>query len=258
MPLIRLHNPRKGRVTRRVAHRPGAPRRKRNLLWGKEGLTLMANPKRRHRRNRSKKGSVRHRARRSNPMYRARPRVRRRAHRLNPHRRHFRHRRNPAMLGDLKSLALDFAYLAGGGITTRSVPQLLIPTYNTGFVGYGLNLLVAAVTSAMIGKWRGPSAGRAWLLGGVAFTLSRAIDDYTGAQLVSFAQFTPGGHPMLSGDAGYGVGMSGLYKTASFVLPTDSLPALPSAEQAAAVAVAPTPTGMGWSTRWGGGRGGWN
>lgn len=140
---------------------------------------------------------------------------------LNP-RRHHRRRRNPGFAGlpDLKNLAVKTAYLAGGGITARSVPQLIVPQYNTGWLGYGMNLLTSAVTAALIGRWRGAAASEPWLLGGFAFTLSRMVDDYAGLKILSFAQYTP---PFqLSGDATYG--MAGVYAGLNFPLPSNSLP----------------------------------
>jgi hypothetical protein len=164
---------------------------------------------------------------------------------LNP-RRHHRRRRNPGFAGlpDLKGLAMDTLYLAGGGITARSLPQLLVAQYNTGWMGYGMNLLTTAVTAFLVGKWQGQAASRPWLLGGFAFTLSRIIDDYAGLKILSFAQYTP---PFqLAGDATYG--MRGVYASLSFPLPSNSLAALPA--PAVAVPVnnngAPVQAGMGW------------
>lgn len=115
---------------------------------------------------------------------------------------------------------MDAMYLAGGGITARSLPQLVIPQYNTGWLGYGLNLLTTGLSAALIGKWRGAAASRPWLLGGFAFTLSRIIDDFAGLKILSFAQYTP---PFeLAGDATYG--MRGVYAGLNFPLPSNSLP----------------------------------
>ena len=170
---------------------------------------------------------------------------------LNPRRHHRRHR-NPAGLGfpDLKGLAMDTAYLAGGGITARSLPQLIVPQYNTGWLGYGMNLLVTGLTAALIGKWKGPSASKPWLLGGFAFTLSRIIDDYAGLKILSFAQYTP---PFqLAGDAVYG--MAGVYASLNYPLPSNSLPPGAMAALTAGPAEAangngaPAKAGVGWDS----------
>jgi hypothetical protein len=72
----------------------------------------------------------------------------------------------------------------------------------------------------LIGKWRGAAASKPWLLGGVAFTLSRIIEDYAGLKILSFAQYSP---PFqLAGDATYG--MAGVYAGLNFPLPSNSLP----------------------------------
>lgn len=142
---------------------------------------------------------------------------------------------------------MDTLCLAGGGITARSLPQLLVAQYNTGWLGYGMNLLTTAVSAFLVGKWQGQAASRPWLLGGFAFTLSRIIDDYAGLKILSFAQYTP---PFqLAGDATYG--MRGVYASLSFPLPSNSLPALPGpAMLPAATPVnnngAPVQAGMGW------------
>lgn len=149
---------------------------------------------------------------------------RRRRHRRNPlvTVRHRRRRRNQGF-GEIRGLATDAAYLAVGGITARSVPQLLTPAYNTGLVGYGLNMLTAFVTASLVRRWKSNAYGP-WLLGGFAFTLSRVIDDYAGLKLVSFAQYTP---PFqLAGDPHYG--MAGVFASASLPLPsTTTTRALP-------------------------------
>ena len=141
---------------------------------------------------------------------------------------------------------MDTAYLAGGGVTSRSLPQLLAPQYNTGNLGYGMNLLTAAASAALIGKWRGPGAGRVWLLGGFAFTLSRIVDDYAGLNILSFAQYSPPASLSLSGDVNYG--MAGVYKELAYPLPSQSL--LPAGLPAAPVAVPANgdtaKAGMGW------------
>ena len=215
----------------------------------------MANPRRKRRH--AKRRVVRHRARSHNaPM--------RRRRRSNPHRtshrrrnatlvmrnRHHRRRRNPssigASLGNLKGLMLDSAYAIAGGIATRSLPQALLPNQNTGIMGYGLNILTAAVGSAAITKFtKNARAGGMFLLGGIVMTVGRVIDDRFGAQLVSFAAINPGGSPFLQGDSTYDMKvhrrLSGVYRDANFPLPTDPL-MLP--------APAAAPAGVaGWASR---------
>lgn len=236
MAIIRLHNPRRGGKRR---NRPAARRKARRKNFAGPGgvLTYMANPRRKRRS--SKRRTVRHRARSSNaPLRRRRRSNPRRSHRrsrnatLVMRNRHHRRRRNPssigASLGNLKGLLMDSAYAIAGGIATRSVPQAVLPNQNTGLMGYGLNILTAAVGSAAITKFtKNARAGGMFLLGGIVMTVGRAIDDYFGAQLVSFAAINPGGSPMLSGDSTYDMKvhrrLSGVYRDANFPLPIDPL-----------------------------------
>ena len=258
MPIVRLHNP-SGRNTKRTVRRtrPKHRARRKNSL-GEGVLTFMANPKHKrksggpHRRRSSNRKIVRYKARASNAPKRHRRRSSNPARRVGGRRRknalvsvHNRHRRrhNPAF-SDVKGLALDVAYLAGGGVATRSLPQLVAAQYNTGLLGYGLNILTAVATSELIGRWK-PAAKRPWLLGGVAFTLSRIIDDYAGLNILQFAQYNPPASFQLAGDAGYG--MAGVYKTLDVALPSNSL--LPAGLPAASAVPANGETakaGMGW------------
>lgn len=232
MPIIRLHNP-KRRQTKRAAPRRRSTRRNRNSL-GEGVLTFMANPKHKRRKGtagkrRTARNSYRTRARASNPAKKVsrKRHSRRKSNPMTHVKRHHR-RRNPGGFGlpDLTGLAKDAAYLAGGGIAARSLPQLLVPQYNTGWMGYGMNLLTAVVTAGLMAKVKmfGPNATKPWLLGGFAFTLSRMLDDFAGLKILSFAQYTP---PFqLAGDATYG--MRGIYANVDFPLPSDSQRALPA------------------------------
>ena len=249
MPIIRLYNPKKRRQTKRAARRH-TKRRNRNSL-GEGVLTFMANPKREKKRNVT-----------------ANPRHRRRSYRnrapapvaANRRKRHSRRRKNPALAAtyrrhrrrsnpigsifpDAKGLAFDALYLAGGGITARGIPQAILPQYNVGWVGYGLNLLTTAFSAGLIGRFRGAAASKPWLLGGFAFTMSRIIEDYMGIKLLQFAQWSPTAPFTLSGDTSFG--MRGAYGPYNFPLPSTSYPprALPAVNESNAV---PANAGMSW------------
>lgn len=222
MPIIRLHNPR--RRKQRTARRRSSKRRNRNSL-GEGVLTFMANPKRKRSSRRRTRKSYR-RSNRNTVALTANPRRKRRrgSHRrrrnpvLNARRRRHAYRSNP-VFPDVQALSMDALYMVGGGIVTRSLPQLVIPSYNVGWMGYLANLATTGITAAIIGRWRGAAASAPWLLGGVAFTLARVIDDYAGVKILSFAQYTP---PFtLTGDASYG--MRGIYGNYNFPLPSNSL-----------------------------------
>lgn len=212
----------------------------------------MANPKRKRRSSRRR--TVRHRARSHNAPRRARRRrsnprraSRRRNATLVMRNRHHRRRRNPsgigASLGNLKGLIYDSAYAIGGGVATRSLPQAVLPNQNSGFMGYGLNILTAVGGSILITKFtKNSRAGGMFLLGGIVMTVGRVIDDYFGAQLVSFAAINPGGSPFLTGDSTYDMKLhrrlAGEYRDATFVVPSSEPYMLPA-----------PPAGMGWASR---------
>lgn len=167
-------------------------------------------------------------------------------------------RRNPGAistsLGNLKGLFYDSVSAIGGGIVTRSLPQAVLPNQNTGVLGYGLNILTAAIGSTVVTKFtKNARIGGMFLLGGIVMTVSRVIDDYFGAQLVTFAQFNPGGSPMLSGDSKFDYQvhkrLSGVYVDSTFPLPTNSLQ-LPAAAAAAPASVAANAMAGPWRGAW--------
>lgn len=258
MAIIRLHNPRKAarRSARRTARRAAPKRRRKNLAGIGGVLTYMANPRRRKRSsNKARRRVVRHRARsRTAPM-------RRRSRRSNPRRRrnativmrnrHHRRRRNPGfgggLFGNLGGLAIDSAFAIGGGVTTRTLPQLVLPNQNSGVMGYGLNILAAVGGSAAITKFtKNARYGGMFLLGGIVMTFGRVVDDIFGTQLVSFAAINPGSSPVLSGDSTYDMRvyrrLSGSYQPSNFPLPTNPLLTAGPAPAAASA-------GMGWASR---------
>lgn len=108
-----------------------------------------------------------HRRRRSNP-HRAHRRRRsfllapRRSH--NPFHRRRRRYHNPRFGGFTTT---DLLYMGGGalvnGILTRSVPQMLVPQYNTGMVGYALNVGTGALGAWAIGRFNRRAGQGAWI-----------------------------------------------------------------------------------------------
>jgi hypothetical protein len=155
--------------------------------------------------------------------------------------RHHR-RRNPggirATFGNLSALAVDAAWAIGGGVVTRSLPESVLPNQNQGWMGYGLNILTAAVGSALVTKFtKNARAGGMFLVGGIVMTVGRVVEDTFGYNVVQFAALNPMATPMLSGDAAYSLAqrrrLSGTYQPAEFPLPTNSL--LPAASAAAPV-----------------------
>ena len=274
---IRVLNPRKGRTRRNAPRRKLA--RRRNLA-GKEVLNYMkANPKRkrsssgRFTRRKSPRRSYRsrnpvavanlqrpRRRRRKAPGPARRKSYRARNRAANPMMRYRspRRRRNPAMLGDLKSLVVRAGSAIAGGMTTRFLPQALLRESNTGLVGYAANLLTAAVGGSLVARFsKSKDAGDMFLVGGIVMVVGRAVEEYFGRKVVEFAQV---GIPLpgLAADYSYDLRLMGDFINQSFPLPYSSLASgrpqvLPSPE-AAAAANAGANASLGadptWSSPW--------
>jgi len=106
--------------------------------------------------------------------------------------RRYRRRAN-ASFGGLSSN--DLIWMGGGalanGVACRAIPQMLAPQYNTGFAGYGLNLLAGGLGAWLLGKLNRRAGQGAWI-GVIVATGQRFIADKFGA-----------------GSAGQSAGMSG-------------------------------------------------
>ena len=164
---------------------------------------------------------------------------------------HHRRRRNPGAIagvfGDFSQMLVDFGGLVIGGVGSRSIPQMVAASVNTGWLGYGLNLLTAGALAWGLSKFNGTRRlAKPALFGGFAFTAARIVDEQIlHVQLIQFAQFQPGAVPMLAGDVGYGVGLAGMFKKLDFALPTDSLaPASMPAAASAPASALPAKTGV--------------
>lgn len=227
--------------TRRRKSNSSKPRRRRSGVFAKarrsSNRKRAANPHP-HRRRRSNLFS-KARRRKANPGV---PMVRRRRRTsvFGRARRSSNRRRNP----EFKSVLRALPYTIGGGILTRSLPETFLPNMNTGFVGYGLNLLTGYGLSMLAEKFGGAAAGEAVLLGAAMATVSRGIEDYFNVNLVKFAnyqQLVQAGHPPaaaasaaaaapastgVSGDMKYRLtksGLSGNFTEVGFTVPTSSL-----------------------------------
>lgn len=132
-------------------------------------------------------------------------------------------RRNPFGLD--VSVVKDAGWAIVGGVGTRSLPEMVLPAQNSGWAGYGLNLASAVALSMLGGRFFGPQAGKAVLLGGVVGTGLRIFSEQFGKNLGEFAS--------LAGDPGFN--LSG-YGDAQFPLPWSGAALPPAAVQAAAPA----------------------
>lgn len=177
----------------------------------------MAN-KRRKRYHKKRRHSNARSHRRSYAMH-SNPRRRYRRHNRAYNRPRYQRRRNPG-LGGIPNLAYDVAAAVGGGIVTRSLPQMILKEKNTGAFGYLANLGTALIGFATIKKFA-PSRAYAFGLGAGAAIGSRLVEDFLGKRLVEFAQL-PG---LLGayGDSAYDLsGLSGEYVNSYFSVPTIS------------------------------------
>lgn len=262
MPRFRLHNP-PGRVTaRRAPRRHTTKRRRANRVRNGGDLVYMAlNPKRKRRSRNRKHRVVRHR--RSNPVMNLRRRRsggRKRRHNVvkvyNRHRR----RHNPALFGNLGHTLKRAGWAIGGGVLTRSIPQAVLGDKNTGLMGYGANLLTAAVGAAGVGKFAGSDAAESFLLGGFVMIAGRVVEDYFGKKVVEFASVGLPLPQLGAGDPAYDLRMMGDFINQSFPVPYSSLPSgrfalpAPTPEAAAVASGARAAMGLGqdrtWSMPW--------
>lgn len=254
---IRVVNP--SRSFRRRARGSGHTKRRRNRRHTpKKGATLFMAHKTR-RRNRSRNRTRSHRRR--NPLFASsRKRVRR-----------YRRRRNPFAGGDSLKQIGSFAIWGGAGaIASRALPQMVMSGSNTGFMGYGLNLITALLGGSLIGKFVNKDAGSKFTAGGVIGTVLRVVQDNFSSMSSTFG---------LSGDMGMDLGFyiqnsfpvptagtgpfllnSGYAggPMASVALPGGGVITAPAGQLPAAVAAAtaaPSPSSSGdeptrWSSRW--------
>ncbi len=225
MPTVRLLNPRRSAIKRRISRRGG---RRNNAGIG--GELLLMNPRRR---KGARRRVQRYRRRRSNPRVRY-VYVRRRRKRNEPdpeprrkRRRYgFRRRRNPVAYFGRRyrrrnPLALPGRELIpitlwaiGGGVLTRALPQLVLKDKNTGVFGYGANAIVALAGSWAAGKFISKNAGVGVLVGGSVMIAGRLIAEFFGKRFVEF-----GMTGLEAGDTDFDLG---LYTPGYFPIPTVS------------------------------------
>jgi hypothetical protein len=262
MPRFRLHNPPGGIAARRSPRRHNTKRRRVIRVRNGGVLSYMAlNPKRKHRSRNRKHRVVRHR--RANPVMNLRRRKsggRKRRHNVvKVYNRHHRRRSNP-MLSNLTQTLKRAGWAIGGGVLTRSIPQAVLGDKNTGLMGYGANLLTAAVGAGAVGKFMGPDAAESFLLGGFVMIAGRVVEDYFGRKVVEFASVGLPLPQLGAGDPAYDLRMMGDFINQQFPVPYSSLPSgryLPPAPTPEAAAIASTSKaamGLGldrtWSMPW--------
>jgi hypothetical protein len=179
------------------ARRSGNPRRRRRNISSIVTVYPFRNPARRRRRGgytvaRRRRRRVRrlslapirrrrrsHRRRRHNPAvsYRRRryyPRRRRRLGRRVHHRRHYR--RNPGMLG---STAQSILGVMGGVALTKTLCTFVPAQFATGIIGYVSTGIIAVGQGKLIAKlFRSPVLGHNFMVGGLAYLVSKMLNDF--------------------------------------------------------------------------------
>jgi hypothetical protein len=90
---------------------------------------------------------------------------------------HRRRRRNPDWIGTPKEVLTSAVAGLGAAVLTRQIPQMVLTTGNTGIQGYFANAVVAAASAWLAGKFAGPTAGKAALVGGSVILLDRVLTE---------------------------------------------------------------------------------
>lgn len=98
------------------------------------------------------------------------------------------HRRNPWVPGTSKEVIELSGGALAGGLGARLIPENvpMISTYNSGIVGYGLNLLAGYVTAKVAGYLFNSTVEKGALAGAVLMTGSRFVSDRFGKTIISF------------------------------------------------------------------------
>lgn len=94
-----------------------------------------------------------------------------------------RHRRRNAMrFGGFSTN--DLLWMGGGalanGALARAIPQMVLPTFNVGWAGYGLNILAGSLGAWLIGQFNRRAGQGAWI-GMVVAVGQRIISEKMGA-----------------------------------------------------------------------------
>lgn len=195
----------------------------------------------------------RSRARRSNPRHHRRMHL---MNRRNPHRiRRYHRRRNPSFGG---MSTTDLLYMGGGalvnGVACRALPQALLPQYNAGIAGYGLNGAFGAAGAWLIGKFNRRAGQGAWI-GLIVALGQRIIADKFGSGSAgatggmsgdldfSLGYYDEGPFPMPQGASAGPYGkFPGTPWTGNASFPTTAASAVRAGQAAAAAALAPAST----------------
>jgi hypothetical protein len=146
-------------------------------------------------------------------------------------------RKNP--LGISGDDGMRILWGSAGYIAARAVPAMVLPSQNSGWIGYALNAGTALLMKLLIGG----SVGEGLFIGGAVATVTRIVSDQLGTKIAG-----------LSGDPAFTLGA---YWQSTFPIPTVSDPygrTLASPWPAPVVAAPATMKGLALGPRAVGGR----
>lgn len=106
-------------------------------------------------------------------------------------------RRNPSEKFELKSLMVGGAGAIAGAMGTRSLAQIVAGAYNSGLIGYALNIGIAGAGGWLLSKYN-RDFGYAFAIGGIAATALRAWNATVGATAPVTAALSGLGDPEFS------------------------------------------------------------
>jgi hypothetical protein len=98
----------------------------------------------------------------------------------NPHHRR-RKKSNPLGLGTGKELLVTSVAGLASAVATSQVPQLILGSNNTSWMGYGANALTTAIMTWLASTFGGPNAARGAFVGGAVIVLDRFLTEQVSA-----------------------------------------------------------------------------
>lgn len=141
-------------------------------------IRVASNPQRKpahKKRNAARKGIHSHMTKKTskNPK-------KRRAH--NPATHHRKRRHNPGnFLGNGKEIMISAVSGLASAVLTSQIPQLILGTNNTSWMGYGANIATAIAATLMANSFAGKTAGQAAMVGGAVIVLDRFLTEQVSA-----------------------------------------------------------------------------
>jgi hypothetical protein len=126
----------------------------------------------------TRKGSHTHMTKNGKKRKASNPR-RRKANTQVHHRRRRAH--NPSFLGSGKDIMVSAVAGLASAIATSQLPQLILSSNNTGWMGYLANIGTAIAATVLANSVAGPSAGKAAMVGGAVIVLDRFLTENVSA-----------------------------------------------------------------------------